>query len=387
MRAVDGSGLDFALTEDQEALRQTIREFAESEVAKAAEEHDDAGTVPTELFPQIAELGLWGILIPEEFGGAGLGYVEYVTILQELARVDPSTALTVAAHNSLGSGHLNQHGNDEQRRRWLPDLAAGNKLAAWALTEPSSGSDAAGLKTVARKDGDEWVLDGLKNFITNPNVGEFAIVLALTDEANPQHGVTAFAVDIDGETCRAGKKENKLGMRTSDTAELVLSGCRVGADRVVGELNHGFVDALKVLDGGRISIAALSLGLHLGCLDQSRKYAKERVAFGKTIASFQAIQWMLADMEMTYEAAAALTYRAALLKDQGQSVNLESSMAKLYASDACCVAAERGVQLHGGYGFIKDYPIERFYRDCKLCTIGEGTSEVQRIVIARQLLS
>ena len=382
----DAAALDFTLGEDQEALRRVVREFAEAEVAPAAEEHDDPGTVPVELFPKIAELGLWGILIPEELGGAGLGYVEYVTILEELARVDPSTALTVAAHNSLCSGHIYQNGNDEQRRRWMPDLASGKTLGAWALTEPGSGSDAAGLQTVARKEGDEWVINGTKNFITNPNIGKLAVVLALTDEANPQHGVTAFICDIDGETCFAGKKENKLGMRTSDTAELVLRDCRVTEDRIVGKINGGFVDALKVLDGGRISIAALSLGITLGCLDNSRKYAKQRKAFGQYIASFQAVQWMLVEMETRYEASRALTMRAAQLKDEGKRVTKESAMAKLYASDSCVVAAERAVQLYGGYGFIKDYPVERFFRDCKLCTIGEGTSEVQRLVIARQLL-
>jgi alkylation response protein AidB-like acyl-CoA dehydrogenase len=382
----DDMSLDFNLSEEQVALRDMVREFAEAEVGPAAEEHDDAGTVPVELFPKIAELGLWGILIPEELGGAGLGYVEYATILAELARVDPSTALTVAAHNSLCTGHIYQNGNDEQRERWVPDLAAGRMLGAWALTEPSSGSDAAGLKTVAKKDGDDWVINGTKNFITNPSVGRLAVVLALTDESNPQHGVTAFVCDIDGATCFPGKKENKLGMRTSDTAELVLRDCRVTPDRIVGEVNGGFVDALKVLDGGRISIAALSLGITLGCLDNSRKYAKQRKAFGRHIAEYQAVQWMLVEMETRYEASAALVYRAAQLKDAGKRVTRESAMAKLYASDSCVVAAERAVQLFGGYGFIKDYPVERFFRDCKLCTIGEGTSEVQRMVIARQLL-
>lgn len=376
----------FALTEEQEALRATIRQFAEAEIAPIIDAHDEAGTVPVELFPQMAELGLFGILVPEEHGGAGMGYVEYVTILEELARVDPSTALTVAAHNSLGTGHVLQCASDEQRRAYLPDLAAGRKIAAWALTEPGSGSDAAGLRTTARPDGDGWVLNGTKSFITNPTVGHLAVVLALTDESDPQHGVSAFLCDIDGETCRPGKKENKLGMRSSDTAELILDGCRVGPERLCGPLNEGFRDALKVLDGGRISIAALSLGITLGCIDACRRHAKQRHAFGRPIADFQAIQWILADMEVRYQASRALTMRAATLKDGGRRTTLESAMAKLHASDNCCWAAERAVQVHGGYGFIRDYPVEKLYRDCKLCTIGEGTSEVQRMVIARRIL-
>jgi hypothetical protein len=374
----------FHLTEEQEALRRAVRAFAETEVARAAALHDDAGTVPVELLPRLAEMGLFGILVPEELGGTGLGYVEYVTILQEIARVDPSTALTVAAHNSLGTNHVLQHGSEALRRRFVPDLASGRKIAAWALTEPGSGSDAAGLKATARRDGDGWVLDGVKAFITNATIGSVVVVLALTDASNPSHGVTAFVCDLPSTGCRPGKKENKLGMRTSDTAEVVLEGHRVGDDRRCGEVDHGFTDALKILDGGRISIAAISLGIHLGALDHSRGWARERRAFGQPIGSFQAIQWMLADMEVEYQAAAALTWRAAAMKDRGVRTTTESSMAKLYASDACCRAAERAVQLHGGYGFIKDYPVERFYRDCKLCTIGEGTSEVQRMVIARQ---
>ncbi len=379
--------IDFALNEDQEALRRTVREFAEAEVAAAAAAHDEAGTVPVELLPKLAAMGLLGVLVPEELGGSGMGYVEYVTILQELARVDPSTALTVAAHNSLGTNHLLRCGSEAQRKAYVPDLASGRKIAAWALTEPGSGSDAAGLRTVARSDGDGWILDGVKNFITNATIGHVAVVLALTDPANPRHGVSAFACHIGEPGCSAGKKENKLGMRTSDTAELVLQGYRVGPERLIGRLHEGFVDALKILDGGRISIAAIALGIHLGCLDACRRYAKQRRAFGAPIGDFQAIQWMLADMEVRYQAAAALTWRAAALKDAGSRTTIESSMAKLYAGDACCWAAERAVQLFGGYGFIKDFPVERFYRDCKLCTIGEGTSEIQRLVIARQVVA
>ena len=379
--------MDFAFSDDQLALQKTIRHFAEDVVGPVAAEHDDAGSFPYELVPRLAEMGLLGILFPEALGGQGLGYVEYVVILQELARVDPSTALTVAAHNSLGTNHIYTYATDEQRERFVPALAEGRQLAAWALTEPGSGSDAAGLKTTAVRDGDGWVLNGTKNFITNATSGKTAVVLALTNPADPRHGVTAFVCDIDGQSCRPGKKENKLGMRTSDTAELVLENCRVGSDRVLGEVDHGFADALKILDGGRISIAAVSLGLHLGAIDQSRRYAKQRKAFGQIIAEFQAIQWMLADMEVRYQASALLTFQAAAMKDAGKRTTLQSSMAKLYASDSCTFAAERAVKLFGGYGFIKDYPVEKFYRDCKLCTIGEGTSEVQRLVIARQLLN
>jgi hypothetical protein len=377
--------LSFALSEEQEALRATIRQFAENEVAPVVASHDEAGTVPVELFPQMAALGLFGILVPEELGGAGMGYVEYVLILEELARVDPSTSLTVAAHNSLGTGHLLQCASAEQKARWIPDLAAGRKIAAWGLTEPASGSDAAGMKTVARRDGDGFVISGTKNFITNATIGRLAVVLAVTDESDPRHGTTAFACDVDGKTCRPGKKEHKLGMRSSDTAELVLEDHRVGPEAVIGEIGHGFSDALKVLDGGRISIAALSLGITLGAIDHSRRYAKQRKAFGQVIAEFQAIQWMLADMETRYEASRALTLRAATMKDAGRRTTTESAMAKLYAADTCVFAAERAVQLFGGYGFIKDYPVEKLYRDCKLCTIGEGTSEVQRMVIGRRI--
>jgi alkylation response protein AidB-like acyl-CoA dehydrogenase len=378
--------MDFAFSDEQQALRRSIRGFAEGVVGPIAAQHDDAGTVPKELLPKLAEMGLLGILFPEELGGAGMGYVEYVIILEELARVDPSTALTVAAHNSLGTNHIYTHGSDEQRRRFVPDLARGEKIAAWALTEPGSGSDAAGLKTTARREGSDWVLDGTKSFITNATIGSTAVVLALTKGEDARHGVTAFICDIGAKGCRAGKKENKLGMRTSDTAELVLESHRVGDDRRLGAEHAGFTDALKVLDGGRISIAALSLGITLGCLDQSRRYAKQRKAFGQPIADFQAIQWILADMEVRYNASALLTYKAAVMKDQKRRTTMQSAMAKLYASDTCAWAAERAVQLFGGYGFIKDFPVEKFYRDCKLCTIGEGTSEVQRLVIARQLV-
>jgi alkylation response protein AidB-like acyl-CoA dehydrogenase len=315
-----------------------------------------------------------------------MGYVAYVTILEELARVDPSTALTIAAHNSLGSGHLLQFGSDEQRRRWAPDLASGKRVAAWALTEPSSGSDAAGMTTVARKDGDGWVISGTKSFTPNATVGHVAVVLAVTDPDDPRHGATAFITEIDGKSCRAGKKEDKLGMRSSDTAELVLEDHRVGDDAVLGAVGKGFVDALKVLDGGRISIAALSLGITLGAIDQGRRYAKQRRAFGQPIASFQAIQWMLADMETRYQAARALTMRAASDKDAGRTSALHSSMAKLLASDTCVWAAERAVQLFGGYGFIKDYPVEKLMRDAKIMQLYEGTSQIQRLVIARETL-
>jgi hypothetical protein len=296
-------------------------------------------------------------------------------------------ALGVAAHNSLGTGHIHLAGNDAQRRRWLPRLTSGEWLACWALTEPGSGSDAAGLRTTAVRDGDHWVLNGTKNFITNATYAQVAVVLAVTDTGDPRRSVTAFAIEMDTPGIRAGKKENKLGMRTSDTAELVLENCRVPHDQVLGEVGHGFIDAMKVLDGGRISIAALALGIARGAYDAARKYAAERQAFGKPIGHFQAIQFMLADMATEIEAARLLCYRAATLKDTGTKTTTASAMAKLYASEVAVRCTEKGVQIFGGYGFIKEFPAEKYYRDVKLCTIGEGTSEIQRLVIARHILS
>ncbi|MFN2443204.1 MAG: acyl-CoA dehydrogenase family protein, partial [Thermoanaerobaculia bacterium] len=314
-------------------------------------------------------------------------YIDYVHVIEELAVVDSSTALGVAAHNSLGTGHIYLAGNDEQKKKWLPKLTSGEWLAAWGLTEPGSGSDASGMRTVGVKDGDEWVINGSKNFITNATYADISVVLVVTDRNDQKHGITAFAIEMDRDGIRPGKKENKLGMRASDTAELILEDCRVPDANVLGKVGYGFIDAMKVLDGGRISIAALALGIARGAYEAARDYSKQRTAFGKTISDFQAIQFMLADMATEIEAARLLTYKAAVMKDEGVRTTQMSAMAKLYASEVAVRATEKGVQIFGGYGFIKDFPAEKFYRDVKLCTIGEGTSEIQRMVIARNLLA
>ncbi len=378
--------MDFRLTEEQEQIRAMVRDFAASEIAPHVMEWDEAQHFPLDVMKQLGELGLLGAIFPEEYGGAGLSYVDYIHIIEELAAVESGIALALAAHNSLGAGHIYLAGSEAQRQRWLPKLTSGEWIGCWALTEPGSGSDAAGLRTTAVRDGDHWILNGTKNFITNASHAQIAVVLAVSDREDKRRGVTAFAVEMDTPGIRAGKKENKLGMRTSDTAELVLEDCRVPHENVLGEIGHGFIDAMKVLDGGRISIAALSLGIARGAYDAARKYAAERQAFGKPIGHFQAIQFMLADMATEIEAARLLSYRAATLKDAGERTTTISSMAKLYASEVAVRATEKGVQIFGGYGFVKEFPAEKFYRDVKLCTIGEGTSEIQRMVIARDLL-
>lgn len=377
--------MDFSLSEEQRQIRDTVRDFAARAIAPHVMEWDEAQHFPLEVMRELGAMGMLGAIFPEEVGGAGLSYVDYVHIIEELAAVESGIALGVAAHNSLGSGHIWLAGSPAQRARWMPRLTSGEWLACWALTEPGSGSDAAGLRTTAVRDGDHWVLNGTKNFITNASHAQIAVVLAVTDTGDPRRGVTAFAIEMDTPGIRAGKKENKLGMRTSDTAELVLENCRVPHDHVLGEVGHGFVDAMKVLDGGRISIAALSLGIARGAFDAARKYAAERHAFGKPIGQFQAIQFQLADMATEIEAARLLCYRAATLKDAGQKVTTASAMAKLYASEVAVRCTEKGVQIFGGYGFIKEFPAEKYYRDVKLCTIGEGTSEIQRMVIGREL--
>lgn len=378
--------MDFRLTEEQAQIRDMVRDFAAREIAPHVMEWDEAQHFPLDVMRHLGELGLLGAIFPERYGGAGLSYVDYVHIIEELAAVESGIALALAAHNSLASGHIHLAGSEEQRQRWLPRLTSGEWIGCWALTEPGSGSDAAGLRTTAVREGDTWVLNGTKNFITNASHARIAVVLAVSDRDNRKRGVTAFAVEMDTPGIRAGKKENKLGMRTSDTAELVLEECRVPHANVLGEIGHGFIDAMKVLDGGRISIAALSLGIARGAYDAARKYALERQAFGKPIGHFQAIQFMLADMATEIEAARLLTYRAAALKDAGEKTTTWSSMAKLYASEVAVRATEKGVQIFGGYGFVKEFPAEKYYRDVKLCTIGEGTSEIQRMVIARSLL-
>jgi hypothetical protein len=376
----------FQLTDEQQLLRQTVREFAEGEIRPFVREWDEAQEFPSALIPKLAGLGLMGIQFPEQWGGAGMSAIDYCLCLEELARVDPSVALSVAAHNGLGPAHIFMFGSDAQKSRWLAPLARGEKLGAWALTEPNAGSDAAGTRTTAARDGVDWVLNGTKTFITHGKSADVLVIMAATDRTRGAKGISAFIVERGTPGLRAGRKEDKLGMRASETTEVILDQCRVPADQLLGEVGMGFIGALQVLDAGRIGIAALSVGLAQGAFDCSRAYAASRKQFGQPIASFQAIQWKLADMATRIEAARLLTYRAAFLKDRQQRTTLESAMAKLYASEVAVRAAEDAVQIHGGYGFVKDYPAEKFFRDVKLTTIGEGTSEIQRLVIARQLL-
>ncbi len=376
----------FGLTEEQEQLRKEVRAFAEREIAPHVSEWDEKSLFPAEVVKQLGPMGLMGVIFPEALGGAGMGYVEYVLAVEELSRVDGSVGIIVASHNSLCTNHIMLAGNDEQRQRWVSKLASGEWLGAWGLTEPGSGSDAAGARTTAVKRGDKWVLNGSKTFITNGSYADCAVVLAVTDHAQGTHGISAFVVEKGTKGFRAGKKENKLGLRASDTSELIFEECEIPGENLVGKLGEGFKDAMRVLDGGRISIAALSLGMARGALDAAMKYAQQRRQFGKAISEFQAIQFKLADMATQLDAAWLLTMRAAQMKDKGLRVTRESAMAKLFASEAACRICDEGVQIHGGYGFIKDYPAEKFYRDVKLCTIGEGTSEIQRMVIARELL-
>jgi alkylation response protein AidB-like acyl-CoA dehydrogenase len=376
----------FTLTEDQEQLRKEIREFAAREIAPNVMRWDEASEFPADVVRQLGHMGLMGVIFPIEYGGAGLGYVDYALAIEELSAVDGSIGIIVAAHNSLGTNHIFLAGNEEQRRKYVPRLASGEWLGSWGLTEPGSGSDASAARTTAVRKGNNWVLNGNKTFITNAHYADMAVVIAVTDRAKGTHGLSAFIVEKGTPGFRPGKKENKLGLRASDTSELIFEDCEIPGENLLGKLGEGFVDAMRVLDGGRISIAALSLGIGRGALDASLKYVKERRQFGKAIAEFQGIQWKLADMATELDAARLLTQRAAVLKDSGQKVTRESSMAKLYASEVAVRICDEAVQLHGGYGFIKDYPAEKFYRDVKLCTIGEGTSEIQRMVIAREIL-
>jgi len=376
----------FTLTEDQEQLRREIRDFAAREIAPNVMRWDEASEFPADLVKQLGQMGLMGIIFPAEYGGSGLGYLDYMLAIEELSAVDGSVGIIVAAHNSLGTNHIFLAGTEEQRRKYVPKLASGEWLGAWGLTEPGSGSDASAARTTAVREGDHWVLNGNKTFITNAHYADVAVVIAVTDRTQGTHGLSAFIVEKGTPGFRPGKKENKLGLRASDTSELIFEDCQIPGENLLGKLGEGFVDSMRVLDGGRISIAALSLGIGRGALDASLKYVKERRQFGKAIAEFQGIQWKLADMATELDAARLLTQRAAVLKDAGYKVTRESSMAKLYASEVAVRICDEAVQLHGGYGFIKDYPAEKFYRDVKLCTIGEGTSEIQRMVIAREIL-
>jgi alkylation response protein AidB-like acyl-CoA dehydrogenase len=382
----DVSTYPFKLTDEQEHLRKEIRDFAQREILPNVMRWDEASEFPADVVRQMGQMGLMGIIFPAEYGGAGLGYVDYMTAIEELSAVDGSIGIIVAAHNSLCSNHIFLAGNEEQRRKYVPKLASGEWLGAWGLTEPNSGSDAAGAKTTAVRKGDTWVLNGNKTFITNGHYADVAVVIAVTDKTQGTHGLSAFVVEKGTPGFRPGKKENKLGLRASDTSELIFEDCEIPVENLLGNLGEGFVDSMRVLDGGRISIAALSLGIARGALEASLHYVKERRQFGKAIAEFQGVQWKLADMATELDAARLLTLRAAVLKDSGLRVTRESSMAKLYASEVAVRICDEAVQLHGGYGFIKDYPAEKFYRDVKLCTIGEGTSEIQRMVIAREIL-
>lgn len=379
--------MDFSLTDEQRAIQETARDFARREVDPIVEEIDEHQKFPYEVMKKAGELGFLGIIFPEEYGGAGLGYVEYVLVVTELSKVDPSVGISVAAHNSLCSNHIYKFGNDEQRRRWLTPLAQGQKIGAWSLTEPNAGSDAAGTRTRAERVDGGWILNGAKTFTTHGSVGDTCVVLAVTDPQGPRHhNISAFVLDKGMEGFRPGKKENKLGIRASDTAEVVMENCFVSEDRLLGDVGEGFIQALQILDGGRISIAALGLGTAMGAYETALRYSKEREQFGKPIAHFQAIQFHLAEMATRVAAAEILTLAAAEAMDRGKKVSRLAAEAKLYAGEAAVFCSERGVQIHGGYGFIKDYRAEKFFRDSKICTIGEGTSEIQRLVIARQLL-
>ena len=379
--------MDVRLTEDQELLRRSVREFAERELRPHVMEWDEAQQFPRALLARFAELGLMGIQFPEQYGGAAMFAVDYCICIEELARVDPSVCLSIAAHNGLGAAHIFMFGTEEQKQRYLVPLATGQQLAAWGLTEASAGSDAASMRTTAVRDGDDWVITGTKQFITHGGTGDVMVVMAVTNKAKGSRGISAFIIERGTPGLRAGKKENKLGMRASDTSEVILEQCRVPASQMLGAEGQGFVNALQVLDAGRIGIAALSVGLAQGAYEAARSYAFERKQFGQPIGTFQSIRAKLVDNATRIDAARLLTYRAASMKDDGQRTTLEAAMAKLYASEIAVRAAEDGVQIHGGYGFVKDYPAEKYFRDVKLTTIGEGTSEIQRLVIARQLLA
>jgi alkylation response protein AidB-like acyl-CoA dehydrogenase len=379
--------MDLRLSEEQALLRRTVREFAEAEIRPYVMEWDETQQFPMDLLPKLAALGLTGITYDERYGGSGMSAVDYCICIEELARVCPAIALSVAAHNGLCTSHIAQFGNDAQKDQYLPRLVRGEVLGAWGLTEAGAGSDAAGMRTTAVKQGTCWAINGAKTFITHGRIGGVMVVIAVTDRSKGHRGISAFIVEHGTPGMSAGKKEDKLGMRASDTSEVIFENCRVPAANLLGEEGQGFINTLQVLDAGRIGIAALSVGLAQGAYEAARTYAKERRQFGQPLSAFQAIQWKLADNATRIEAARLLTYRAAHLRDRGSRTTRESSMAKLFASEAAVKAADDCVQIHGGYGFVKDYPAEKYFRDVKLLTIGEGTSEIQRLVIARQLLA
>ena len=378
--------MDFQYNETQLMIAQSIKDFAEKNIRPNIMEWDESQIFPVSLFKQLGEMGFMGVLVPEEYGGSGLGYHEYITVVEEIAKVDPSIGLSVAAHNSLCTNHILTFGNEEQKKRWLPKLATAEHIGAWGLTEHNTGSDAGGMNTTAVKEGDEWIINGAKNFITHAISGDIAVVIVRTGEKGDSKGMTAFVLEKGMKGFSSGKKENKLGMRASETAELVFDGCRVPDANRLGEVGQGFVQAMKILDGGRISIGALSLGISKGAYEAALKYSKERYQFGQPISNFQGISFKLADMATEIEASELLLHKAAYLKQQHKSVTTLGAMAKMYASEACVKIANEAVQIHGGYGYTKDFPVEKFYRDSKLCTIGEGTTEIQKVVISRNLL-
>ena len=378
--------MDFNYSEELLEIKRIVREFAEKEIRPHVMEWDEQQIFPRETLRELAELGFMGVLIPAEYGGAGLGYMEYITIVEELSRVDGSIGISVAAHNSLCTAHIFNSGTEEQRRRFVVPLAKGEKIGAWSLTEPEAGSDAGGTQTTARLDGDHWVLNGQKTFTTHGTYGDICVAMAVTDKGAAHHGISAFILEKGMPGFFPGKKENKLGLRASDTSTIIFEDCRVPKDNLLGEPGEGFIDALKVLDGGRISIAALAVGMAQGAYEAALNYSKQRKQFGQLISEFQAIQFKLADMVTEIDCARLLMHRAAWMKDQGMQTTVQSSMAKLYSGEVAVRVANECVQIHGGYGYIKEYPAEKFYRDVKLCTIGEGTSEIQRLVIAREIL-
>ena len=378
--------MNFNYSEEQNLIANSAREFAEQYVKPFVMEWDESQYFPADVLHKAGEMGFMGIFIPEEYGGSGLGYHEYVAIIEEISKVDPSIGLSIAAHNSLCTGHIFYFGNNEQKRNWLPKLASGEWIGAWGLTEHNTGSDAGGMNTTAIKDGDYFILNGSKNFITHGISGDIAVVIARTGEKGDSHGMSAFAVEKGTPGFSSGKKEDKLGMRASETAELVFDNCRIHKDNLIGKEGDGFIQSLKILDGGRISIGALSLGISKGAYEASLKYAKERVQFGKSISSFQGISFKLSEMATDIEASELLIHKAAFLKNNGEKVTTLGAMAKMYASEACVKIASEAVQIHGGYGYTKEFPVEKFYRDSKLCTIGEGTTEIQKVVISRNIL-
>jgi len=378
--------MNFQTSETQKMIAESIKDFAETHIRPYIMEWDESQTFPVELFRKLGEMGFMGVLVPEELGGSGLGYHEYITIVEEISKVDSSIGLSIAAHNSLCTNHILTFGNEEQKKKWIPKLATGEWIGAWGLTEHNTGSDAGGMNTTAVKDGDYWVLNGAKNFITHAISGQVAVVIARTGQKGDSRGMTAFVIEKGTPGFSSGKKENKLGMRASETAELIFDNCRIPDANRLGEVGEGFIQAMKILDGGRISIGALALGIGKGAYEAALKYSKERHQFGKPISSFQAIAFKLADMATEIEAAELLLHKAAYLKNNNLPVTTMGAMAKMYASEMCVRVSTEAIQIHGGYGYTKDFPVEKFYRDSKLCTIGEGTTEIQKLVISRNIL-